>query len=140
MLVSARGFGLNHPNSLIGQPIMADISFLEIQFGGGKSTGFGMIYESVDAVKKFEPKHRQQRLGLIEIKKPARKQMKERRRRAAKHRGLKRAEGALQQAFRVMLPCSRLWGPEHSCQNSSPQDLLQLVSKAAAPAVLSVVF
>jgi small subunit ribosomal protein S24e len=28
------------------------------QFGGGKSTGFGLIYDSVDAAKKFEPKHR----------------------------------------------------------------------------------
>jgi small subunit ribosomal protein S24e len=64
-----------------------------LQFGGGKSTGFGLIYDSVDAVKKFEPNHRQKRLGLWDVKKPARKQMKERRRRAAKHRGLKRAEG-----------------------------------------------
>lgn len=65
-----------------------------MQFGGGKSTGFGLIYDSVDAVKKFEPNHRQKRLGLWDVKKPARKQMKERRRRAAKHRGNKRAEGA----------------------------------------------
>merc|ERR1712060_914611 len=28
------------------------------QFGGGKSTGFGLIYDSVDAAKKYEPKHR----------------------------------------------------------------------------------
>jgi ribosomal protein S24E len=28
------------------------------QFGGGKSTGFGLIYDSVDAAKKFEPKYR----------------------------------------------------------------------------------
>lgn len=28
------------------------------QFGGGKSTGFGLIYESIDAAKKFEPKYR----------------------------------------------------------------------------------
>ena len=28
------------------------------QFGGGKSTGFGLIYDNVDAMKKFEPKHR----------------------------------------------------------------------------------
>lgn len=27
-------------------------------FGGGKSTGFGLIYDSVEALKKFEPKHR----------------------------------------------------------------------------------
>jgi small subunit ribosomal protein S24e len=28
------------------------------QFGGGKSTGFGLIYDSLDAAKKFEPKYR----------------------------------------------------------------------------------
>jgi small subunit ribosomal protein S24e len=70
-----------------------------LQFGGGKSTGFGLIYDSVDAVKKFEPNHRQKRLGLWDMKKPARKQMKERRRRAAKHRGNKRAEGTSSSLF-----------------------------------------
>ena len=28
------------------------------QFGGGKSTGFGLVYDTVDAAKKFEPKYR----------------------------------------------------------------------------------
>lgn len=28
------------------------------QFGGGKSTGFGLIYDSLEAVKKYEPKYR----------------------------------------------------------------------------------
>lgn len=28
------------------------------QFGGGKSTGFGLIYDTLDAAKKFEPKYR----------------------------------------------------------------------------------
>lgn len=27
-------------------------------FGGGKSTGFGLIYDSLDQAKKFEPKYR----------------------------------------------------------------------------------
>ena len=27
-------------------------------FGGGKTTGFGLIYDSLDYAKKFEPKHR----------------------------------------------------------------------------------
>lgn len=27
-------------------------------FGGGKSTGFGLIYDNLDAAKKFEPKYR----------------------------------------------------------------------------------
>lgn len=29
-----------------------------MQFGGGKSTGFGLIYDTVDSAKKFEPKYR----------------------------------------------------------------------------------
>lgn len=33
-------------------------------FGGGKSTGFGLIYDSVDNAKKFEPKYRLVRVML----------------------------------------------------------------------------
>ena len=33
-------------------------------FGGGKSTGFACIYDSLDAAKKFEPKYRLKRAGL----------------------------------------------------------------------------
>ena len=28
------------------------------QFGGGKSTGFALIYDTMDFAKKFEPKYR----------------------------------------------------------------------------------
>jgi small subunit ribosomal protein S24e len=28
------------------------------QFGGGKSTGFALIYDNLNAIKKFEPKYR----------------------------------------------------------------------------------
>ena len=31
-------------------------------FGGGKSTGFGLIYDSQEAAKKLEPKYRQIRV------------------------------------------------------------------------------
>lgn len=27
-------------------------------FGGGKSTGFGLIYDSIESAKKYEPKYR----------------------------------------------------------------------------------
>ncbi|XP_061047658.1 small ribosomal subunit protein eS24-like [Eubalaena glacialis] len=43
-------------------------------FGGGKTTGFGMIYDSLDYVKKDEPKHRLARHGLYEKKNTSRKQ------------------------------------------------------------------
>ena len=33
------------------------------KFGGGKSTGFALIYDSVDFLKKFEPKYRLARVS-----------------------------------------------------------------------------
>ena len=47
-------------------------------FGGGRSTGFGLIYDSVDAMKKFEPKYRLKRAGIDDGKKKrSRKQWKD---------------------------------------------------------------
>ncbi|KAJ2358059.1 ribosomal 40S subunit protein S24B, partial [Coemansia sp. RSA 2610] len=57
------------------------------QFGGGRSTGFVLIYDSMDAAKKFEPKYRLARQGLAEVKRVARKQRKERKNRNKKFRG-----------------------------------------------------
>lgn len=37
------------------------------QFGGGKSTGFGLIYDSLEAFKKFEPTHRIVRVSHTEL-------------------------------------------------------------------------
>ncbi|XP_052893961.1 40S ribosomal protein S24 [Anopheles moucheti] len=61
-------------------------------FGGGKSTGFGLIYDTLDHAKKFEPKHRLGRHGLYEKKKMTRKQRKERKNRMKKVRGTKKAK------------------------------------------------
>eukprot|EP00449_Zooxanthella_nutricula_P031634 CAMPEP_0198491116 /NCGR_PEP_ID=MMETSP1462-20131121/2573_1 /TAXON_ID=1333877 /ORGANISM="Brandtodinium nutriculum, Strain RCC3387" /LENGTH=120 /DNA_ID=CAMNT_0044219703 /DNA_START=60 /DNA_END=419 /DNA_ORIENTATION=- len=33
-------------------------------FGGGRSTGFGLIYDSLDKMKKFEPRYRLKRAGV----------------------------------------------------------------------------
>ncbi|XP_066922936.1 small ribosomal subunit protein eS24-like isoform X2 [Clytia hemisphaerica] len=60
-------------------------------FGGGKTTGFALVYDTLDYLKKFEPKYRKQRLGLIKVEKPARKQRKERKNRAKKVRGTAKA-------------------------------------------------
>ena len=60
-------------------------------FGGGKSTGFALIYDTLDFAKKFEPKHRQARHGLVETKRMPRKQRKERKNRVKKVRGTKKA-------------------------------------------------
>ncbi|XP_045677480.1 40S ribosomal protein S24-like [Phyllostomus hastatus] len=60
-------------------------------FGGGKTTGFGIIYDSLDySKKKKKPKHRLTRRGLYE-KKPSRKQRKEHKNRMKKVRGTAKA-------------------------------------------------
>jgi len=48
------------------------------QFGGGKSTGFALIYDSEEALKKFEPHYRLVRYDLAKkIEKPSRQQRKD---------------------------------------------------------------
>ena len=37
---------------------------LKTQFGGGKSTGFGLIYDNVQVAKQFEPKYRLVRVSV----------------------------------------------------------------------------
>mmetsp|Transcript_1410 Transcript_1410/g.1398 ORF Transcript_1410/g.1398 Transcript_1410/m.1398 type:complete len:132 (-) Transcript_1410:70-465(-) len=64
------------------------------QFGGGKSTGFGLIYDDLKAAKQFEPKYRLIRNGLEKKIEKSRKQKKERRNRARKVRGAKKNSGA----------------------------------------------
>ncbi|VFQ88382.1 unnamed protein product [Cuscuta campestris] len=59
-------------------------------FGGGKSTGFGLIYDSVENAKK--PKYRLIRNGLATKVEKSRKQMKERKNRAKKVRGVKKTK------------------------------------------------
>lgn len=61
-------------------------------FGGGKSTGFALIYDTLDFAKKFEPKHRLARHGLHVRKTVTRKQRKERKNRMKKVRGTKKAK------------------------------------------------
>mmetsp|Transcript_52234 Transcript_52234/g.125801 ORF Transcript_52234/g.125801 Transcript_52234/m.125801 type:complete len:136 (-) Transcript_52234:71-478(-) len=56
-------------------------------FGGGKSTGFGLIYDNMEALSKFEPKYRLVRAGLLEAKESNMKQKKEKKNRDKKTRG-----------------------------------------------------
>lgn len=45
------------------------------QYGGGKSTGFALIYDSYEALKKFEPHYRLVRFGeATKIEKASRQQ------------------------------------------------------------------
>jgi small subunit ribosomal protein S24e len=60
------------------------------QFGGGKSTGFGLIYDDVKAAQRFEPKYRLVRQGLATKVDKSRKQIKERKNRTKKIRGIKK--------------------------------------------------
>ena len=70
-------------------------------FGGGKSTGFGLIYDSIEALKAAEPKHRLVRAGFKTKVETSRKQIKEKKnrdkkifgvgRRIAKHKAKKAA-------------------------------------------------
>mmetsp|Transcript_20795 Transcript_20795/g.84662 ORF Transcript_20795/g.84662 Transcript_20795/m.84662 type:complete len:133 (+) Transcript_20795:99-497(+) len=57
-------------------------------FGGGRSTGFGLIYDSVDDAKKFEPKYRLVRAGLATKVDTSRKSRKEKKNKMKKQRGL----------------------------------------------------
>lgn len=94
---------------------------LRTHFGGGKTTGFGLIYDSVESAKKFEPTYRLIRVimnkilcflvsnyycliyldsildlnlwwqnGLATKGEKSRKQLKERKNRAKKVRGIKK--------------------------------------------------
>lgn len=63
-------------------------------FGGGKSTGFGLIYDSAEALKAFEPKYRMAREGLIEHAKGGRKLLKEKKNKAKKLRGTAKTKPA----------------------------------------------
>lgn len=64
------------------------------QFGGGKSTGFAKIYDSLAYAKRFEEKYTLVRFGLKEVKKTSRKQRKERKNRMLKLRGTAKAKAA----------------------------------------------
>ena len=48
---------------------------LRTNYGGGKTTGFALIYDSQEAMKKFEPHYRLVRIGAaLKIEKPSRQQ------------------------------------------------------------------
>ena len=57
------------------------------KFGGGKSTGFCLIYDSEEAMRKFEPKYRLIRQGIMEKKETSRKAIKEAKNKGKKIRG-----------------------------------------------------
>jgi small subunit ribosomal protein S24e len=56
-------------------------------FGGSRSTGFALIYDNKDFVKKYEAKYRLRRMGLEPARTGARKQKKELKNKRKKVRG-----------------------------------------------------
>jgi len=64
----------------------------ETKFGGGRSTGFGLIYDNLQALKKYEPKFRLVRAGLATKGTISRKLRKEKKNRQLKVRGTKKAK------------------------------------------------
>merc|ERR1712135_251899 len=86
-------------------------------FGGNKTIGFALIYDNMDSAKKYEPKYRLARHGVIEKKKTGRKQIKESKNRKKKVRGTAKAKvGAAKRAphgsrantWRTRSPCALL--------------------------------
>jgi small subunit ribosomal protein S24e len=61
------------------------------KFGGGKSTGFCLIYDNEEAMMKFEPKHRLVRLGVFTKAESSRKAIKEAKNKGKKIRGTGRS-------------------------------------------------
>ncbi|XP_018495824.1 40S ribosomal protein S24 isoform X2 [Galendromus occidentalis] len=57
-------------------------------FGGGKTVGFALIYDTLDYAKKIEPKYRLARQNLGPKGRTGRKQRKERKNRMKKVRGI----------------------------------------------------
>jgi len=67
---------------------------LHSKFGGGRSTGFALIYDSLDAKKKYDSKTNLMRDKLFEKAKKTRKQKKEIKGRVKKCRGKEKAKAA----------------------------------------------
>jgi len=61
---------------------------LDTAYGGGKTTGFANIYDTLDYLKRFEARHRQVKLGhATKIEKKARQQRKQMKNRRLRVRG-----------------------------------------------------
>ena len=81
-----------HCCSQVADPSCILLYGFKVAFGGGRSTGFAMVYDNLVAAKKYEPKYRLTRFGMGKAKGVARKQRKERKNRAKKVRGVKKSK------------------------------------------------
>jgi small subunit ribosomal protein S24e len=68
---------------------------LRTQFGGGKTSGFALVYDSPEALKKFEPQYRLIRIGLAtKPERASRQQRKQRKNKQKTLRGTAKVKGA----------------------------------------------
>ena len=56
----------------------------KVAYGGGRSSGFGLCYDSMEDALRFEPRHRLLRVGLGQEKTRTRKQWKDLKKKKAK--------------------------------------------------------
>lgn len=85
----ARRYKVQDPNSII-------LFGFHTAFGGGRSSGFGLIYDNVAAAKRFEKKYRLIRAGLEESKtRTGRRATKELKNRKKKLRGIAKAKATV---------------------------------------------
>lgn len=75
-------------------PKLVTLYGFKTTFGGGRSSGFGLIYDSLEAMKKFEPKHRLIRKEEATKKTRTRKQWKDLKRKLKRTWGTGRREAA----------------------------------------------
>lgn len=81
-------------NFKISDPRTIFLFQFQTQFGGGRSTGFCLIYDDVKKAEKYEPKYRLTRAGLkTKESGGSRKQRKEKKNRLKKLRGTAKAKG-----------------------------------------------
>lgn len=64
---------------------------MQPKFGGGKTTGFALVYDNAEALRKIEPNYRLVRMGVVEKVDKGRKNNKALRKKAKKYRGLAKA-------------------------------------------------
>jgi len=77
----------------VADPTTIQLFGFKTHFGGGKTTGFGLIYDDMRYLKKYEPKYRLRRAAVIPAKETtSRKQRKERKNRSKKVRGVKKTK------------------------------------------------
>ncbi|KAI0439672.1 ribosomal protein S24e-domain-containing protein [Xylaria telfairii] len=75
-------------------PEQVSVFGLRTAFGGGKTTAFACIYDSVEARKKFDAKHRLVRNGLAtKPERASRQQRKQRKNRMKTLRGTEKTKG-----------------------------------------------